>query len=53
MQLGHAAGIAAAIAAAKKQPVQQIDVKTLQEKLKSQGVIISRDAQRWTTDDKL
>lgn len=53
MQLGHAAGIAAAIAAAKKQPVQQIDVKTLQEKLKRQGVIISRDAQTWTTNDKL
>lgn len=52
MQLGQAAGVAAAIAAKSKQPVQEIDVKQLQETLKEDGVIIKRDEQHWVNNDK-
>ena len=37
---GHAAGLAAAIAAEKKQPVADVDVKQLQKELKAAGVEI-------------
>lgn len=52
MQLGQAAGVAAAIAARNKKPVQEIDVKRLQETLKEDGVIFNSDAQRWINNDK-
>jgi len=39
MMLGHAAGIAAALAAKSGRPVQEIDVKALQAKLLEQGAV--------------
>ncbi|MCB1020061.1 MAG: FAD-dependent oxidoreductase [Acidobacteria bacterium] len=39
MILGHAAGVAAALAVSGGQPVQAIDVPTLQEKLREQGAM--------------
>ncbi len=52
MQLGQAAGVAAAVAAKNKKPVQEIDVKQLQETLKNGGVLLNRDAQHWINNDK-
>lgn len=52
MQLGQAAGVAAAIAAKNKKPVQEIDVKQLQETLKEDGVLFDRDKQHWINNDK-
>jgi hypothetical protein len=52
MQLGQAAGIAAAIAAKNKKPVQEIDVKRLQETLRKEGVLLNRDEQHWINNDK-
>ncbi|HWV65135.1 FAD-dependent oxidoreductase, partial [Chitinophaga sp.] len=52
MQLGQAAGVAAAMAAKNKKPVQETDVKRLQEILKEDGVIIKRDEQHWINNDK-
>jgi hypothetical protein len=40
MVTGHAAGVAAAIAATRKIPVQEVPVKTLQESLAAQGQVI-------------
>jgi hypothetical protein len=51
MQLGQAAGIAAAIAAQKKIPVQDINIRYLQNQLKADGVILSTDHQKWETND--
>ena len=51
MQLGQAAGIAAAIAAQKKMPVQDINISDLQNQLKAAGAIISIDHQKWETND--
>ncbi|MEO6001125.1 MAG: FAD-dependent oxidoreductase [Chitinophagaceae bacterium] len=53
MQLGQAAGIAAAMAAINNRPVQAIDIKSLQQKLPAGGVILNRDVREWKTDDKL
>lgn len=52
MQLGQAAGVAAAMAAKNKKPVQETDVKRLQEILKEGGVIIKRDERHWINNDK-
>lgn len=52
MQLGQAAGVAAAIAGKNKKPVQKIDVKRLQGILKDDGVLLNRDEQRWINNDK-
>jgi hypothetical protein len=40
MVTGHAAGVAAAISATRKIPVQEVPVKTLQEPLVAQGQVI-------------
>jgi hypothetical protein len=53
MQLGQAAGIAAGIAVKSKKPVQKIDIDVLHQQLKKAGVVFSRDAQQWHTDDKI
>ena len=47
MQLGNSAGIAAAMAARQKKPVQQLAVSDLQENLRKKGVILSVDHQVW------
>ncbi|SEM00094.1 FAD dependent oxidoreductase [Chitinophaga rupis] len=52
MQLGQAAGVAATMAAKNKKPVQEIDVKRLQETLKEAGVLLNRDEQHWINNDK-
>ncbi len=52
MQLGHAAGIAAAIAAREKRPVQLIDILKLQQQLRTEGVIFKRNYQTWHSDDR-
>jgi hypothetical protein len=44
MILGHAAGVAAALAIKGNTPVQQVPVKQLQEKLKAQGQIFEFQA---------
>ncbi len=43
MILGHAAGVAAALASDGKTPVQQVNVKTLQAKLTAQKSILAAD----------
>lgn len=53
MQLGQAAGIAAAMAAKNKKPVQQLEIGSLQTELKKASVIFKRDVQKWHTDDKI
>ncbi len=40
MALGHAAGVAAAMAARRKAPIQELDVKALQKKLLAQGAVL-------------
>jgi hypothetical protein len=52
MQLGQAAGIAAALSAKNQKPVQQIDIHILQQELRKAGVILSRDAQKWVNNDQ-
>jgi len=52
MQMGHAAGIAAAIAAREKMPVQGISIQQLQRQLSAAGVIFNRDQQTWNTNDR-
>jgi len=52
MQLGHAAGIAAAIAAREKKPVQGISIHRLQQQLSAAGIIFNRDQQTWHTNDR-
>lgn len=42
MALGHAAGVAAAMAVKSHQPVQAIDVKALQAKLRAQNAVLER-----------
>ncbi|WP_346319219.1 FAD-dependent oxidoreductase [Chitinophaga sp. YIM B06452] len=53
MQLGQAAGIAATMAAKNKRPVQEINVKQLQETLKRDGVLFDRDEQHWINNDRI
>ncbi len=45
MILGHAAGVAAKMAADGSKPVQEIDVKALQSKLKAQGAVLELPTQ--------
>jgi len=48
---GHAAGVAAAMAAKARKPVQQIEVKALQDKLRTQHQVIDfipGQPERWT-----
>jgi len=52
MQLGQAAGVAAALSAKDQTPVQKIDIHTLQRKLMTAGVILSRNAQKWVNHDE-
>jgi len=52
MQMGHAAGIAAAMAVHRKRPVQLIDIPQLQKQLITEGVILHRNHQPWHTDDR-
>jgi len=52
MQLGHAAGTAAAIAAREKKPVQLINIPQLQKQLTAEGVILHRNHQTWHTNDR-
>lgn len=52
MQLGQAAGVAAALSARGQKPVQQIDIRTLQRELMNAGVILSRNAQQWVNHDQ-
>ena len=42
MQLGHACGVAAVLAMKQKQPVQAVEVMTLQNKLRHQNAVIER-----------
>lgn len=51
MIAGHAAGLAAALAAKTRRSVQRIDVKSLQKKLRSQGQVVDfvpGQPERWT-----
>jgi hypothetical protein len=51
MIAGHAAGVAAAMSAKSRRPVQKIDVRQLQEKLRSQRQVVDFVAgqpERWT-----
>ena len=51
MIAGHAAGVAAALAASGRQPVQRIEVKALQDKLRAQRQVVDfvpGQPERWT-----
>lgn len=51
MIAGHAAGLAAALAVSRRQSVQRIEVKTLQEKLRAQRQVVDfvpGQPERWT-----
>lgn len=52
MQMGQAAGTAAALAAREKCPVQSINIPELQKKLNTAGVVFKRNHQTWHTNDR-
>lgn len=52
MQLGQAAGIAAAMAAKNKQPVQEVNAKKLQEILQQGDVLFNREGKQWVSNDR-
>lgn len=53
MQLGNSAGIAAALSAAQKSPVQSLDITKLQKRLRMRNVILSIYSQEWTSQDSV
>lgn len=53
MQLGHAAGVSAAMSVKQKKTVQNVETRVLQQRLQEEGVILSIKHQKWETKDKL